>query len=342
MSGDGGRAEYAGCAVSKAVSTSPSTPAPAPASRQGAPAGSPGAAPAGGGRSLAAGLVRLARPRQWVKNVLVFAAPGAAGVLTHAIPLLHALAAFALYCVVASGTYYLNDSIDAEADRAHPTKRLRPVAAGIVPVRLGMTLGVLLLLGGVAAGAAVGWRLSVVLAIYVTVQFLYSFKLKHVPVYDLACVASGFLLRAIAGGVAVGVPVSQWFLIVATFGSLLMVTGKRLAELLELGEQGGAHRATLTSYTPSFLRTVLAISSGGAIIGYALWALDLQTARLHHSDPIFYQLSIAPILLGLLYYTFLVEQGRGAHPERLVTTDRSMQLLGLVWVILFALGVYAH
>jgi decaprenyl-phosphate phosphoribosyltransferase len=135
--------------------------------------------------------------------------------------------------------------------------------------------------------------------------------------------------------------VSEWFLIVATFGSLLMVTGKRLAEQAELGSDRGAHRATLDQYSPMFLRTVLAISAGGAILGYCLWAFSLQTALAHHRDPIWYQMSIVPMIIALLRYTFLVEEGRGAKPEDLVFADRPLQVLGAVWLLLFALGVYA-
>jgi decaprenyl-phosphate phosphoribosyltransferase len=194
---------------------------------------------------------------------------------------------------------------------------------------------------GIGGGAALAWRLGLVLAIYVAVQFGYSLYLKHQPIFDLVTVAAGFVLRAIAGAVAVPVPVSEWFLIVATFGSLLMVTGKRLAEHAELGHDRGAHRATLDEYSSGFLRTVLAISAGGAIVGYCLWAFSLQTALAHHRDPIWYQLSIVPILIALLRYTFLVEGGRGAKPEELVFADRPLQLLGVIWAVLFALGVYA-
>jgi decaprenyl-phosphate phosphoribosyltransferase len=141
--------------------------------------------------------------------------------------------------------------------------------------------------------------------------------------------------------VAIPVAVSEWFLIVATFGSLLMVTGKRVAEHAELGEARGAHRSTLDVYSVSFLRTVLAISAGGAIVGYCLWAFSLQTALAHHGDPIWYQLSIVPWIIALLRYTFLVEGGRGAKPEELVFADRPLQVLGLIWAALFALGVYA-
>lgn len=287
-------------------------------------------------------LVAAARPRQWTKNVLVFAAPCAAGVLDHASPFLRALAAFALFCVVASGSYFVNDALDAEADRAHPVKRLRPVASGAIPVPAAIAIGAALEAVGVAAAALIDWQLAVTMLVYVAVQIAYNLWLKHLPVWDLVCVASGFVLRAIAGGVAVAVPVSQWFLIVATFGSLLMVTGKRLAELLELGEGGGAHRRTLSEYSATFLQTILAISAGGAMIGYALWAFDLRTALRHHSAPIWFELSIVPVLIALLRYTFLVEQGQGARPERLVLGDRSLQLLGLAWVVLLGIGVYGR
>jgi len=291
--------------------------------------------------SVRAGLIRTARPKQWLKNVLVFAAPGAAGVLTHGTELGWTLAALALFCVVASGTYFLNDCLDVTADRLHPEKKNRPLAAGVIPVPVGFAIALVLLVGATVGALAVTWKLTVVLAVYVGVQFLYSLALKHQPVYDLACVAAGFVLRAIAGGVAAHVPVSAWFLIVASFGSLLMVTGKRLAEQVELGEAGGAHRATLDLYTPTFLRTVLAISAGGAIMGYCLWAFSLTTALKTHADPIWYQLSIVPMGIALLRYTFLVEKGHGAKPEDLVLSDRSLLLLGAIWVLLFALGIYA-
>lgn len=304
------------------------------------------ATPTNGPGSVTAGLIRTARPKQWVKNVLVFAAPGAAGVLTHGSELGWTLAALGLFCAVASGTYLLNDCLDAPADRRHPDKRHRPVAAGIVPVPLAATVGAALLAAGVLASLAVTWRLTVVLAIYVAVQAAYGLFLKHQPVYDLACVASGFVLRAIAGGVAAHVPVSDWFLIVATFGSLLMVTGKRLAEKVELGPGAGEHRSTLAVYTPTFLRIVLAVSAAGAMLAYCLWALSIAPSPSagtlpDHGAPLWYHLSIVPMLLALLRYTFLVDQGRGAKPEDLVFSDPSLPVLGAIWVVLFALGVYA-
>lgn len=282
------------------------------------------------------------RPKQWTKNVLVFAAPGAAGVLFHGHAFLHVLAAFALFCAVASGVYLLNDAVDAPADRQHPVKRHRPVASGRVSRRLAVSLGAGLMVVGIALGALLRLQLGLVLGIYVVLQVAYSVYLKHLPVYDITCVAGGFLLRAIAGAVAVPVALSEWFLIVTTFGSLLMVTGKRLAEHAELGEGRGGHRATLDAYSLSFLRIVVAMSATGAVVGYSLWAFGLEAAAvaLHHHDGIFFQLSIVPILLGLLHFTRLIDQGGGSRPEELVLRDRHLQILGLVWLVLFAVGVY--
>jgi decaprenyl-phosphate phosphoribosyltransferase len=291
---------------------------------------------------LAMGLLKTARPKQWSKNLLVFAAPGAAGILTQITPLVRSFLAFVIFCVVASGTYFVNDAIDAEADRRHPTKRNRPIASGVLSPQAGWVIGVALLAAGASAGVLLSWKLGVTLGVYVALQFAYSYRLKHLPIYDLAAVAAGFILRCIAGGVATGVPVSEWFLLVATFGSLMMVTGKRMAEHSELGERRGAHRKSLDAYSMTFLNVVLGISAGGAILGYCLWAFSLQTALEHHGHPIWYQLSIVPMLLALLRYAYVVEGLGGGKPEDLVFADRSLQVLGLAWAALFALGIYAH
>lgn len=298
--------------------------------------------PTGGRRttSIPMGVLRTMRVKQWTKNVLVFAAPGAAGVLTHTTPLLHTLAAFGLFCAVSAGTYFLNDALDAPADRKHPVKCHRPVAAGVIGVPAALVMAAALMAGGVALGTLLRAQLGIVLGIYVVLQIAYSSYLKHLPIYDLTCVAGGFLLRAIAGAVAVPVTVSEWFLIVTTFGSLLMVTGKRLAEHAELGEDRGGHRATLDAYSTTFLRIVVALSATGAVVGYSLWAFSLQTAAIHHHDGIYYQLSIIPVLLALLHFTFLIDRGKGARPEELVLGDHQLQLMGVIWAVLFALGVY--
>ena len=286
------------------------------------------------------GLVREARPRQWVKNVLVFAAPGAAGVLDDWGALWRTVVTFVAFCLVSSGTYFWNDVLDVAADRLHPTKRYRPIASGTVPVPLGKAVGTGLLVAGVALGASTGhWKTVAVLVTYVALTLSYSAWLKHVAVVDLIAVASGFVLRAMAGAAAADVPMSTWFVLCTTFGSLFIVSGKRYAELRELGEEGASTRATLEAYSLSYLRLVLSISVGATILAYCIWAFD--TAELAGADFPFYELSIVPMLLALLRYLLILEQGHGGAPEEVFTADRSLQLFGALWLVTFGLGVYA-
>ena len=289
---------------------------------------------------MVGGIVQTMRPRQWVKNVLVFVAPAAAGILAHRRPLADSAAAFVVFCLAASGTYCINDVLDRNADRMHPTKRDRPIAAGVVPVPIAVVVGSLLLAAAMGGSAAIGRpKLAVVVVAYVATTLVYSAWLKHEPVVDLGAVAAGFVLRAIAGGVAANVPLSNWFLIVACFGSLFMVTGKREAEIKLLGDEGAGHRATLEDYTPSFLRYVRSVSSGVAMTAYCLWAFE--RAKGAHGA-IWYELSIVPFVLAILRYGLLVDAGHGGAPEDVVLEDRVLQLLGAVLLALFAVGVYTR
>jgi decaprenyl-phosphate phosphoribosyltransferase len=290
-------------------------------------------------RSLGAGLLRTARPLQWTKNLLVFAAPGAAGVLDNWPELGQAVLSFVAFCLAASGVYFWNDSLDVEADRRHPTKRFRPIAAGVVSVRTGQIVGSLLLaLGCGVAGLTGRWETVGILATYVVTTIAYSLWLKHVAVVDLVVIASGFVLRAAAGAVAVDVVMSKWFVLCTVFGSLFIVTGKRYAELREMGPDAGEVRPTLAAYTPAYLRVVLTMSCGAAVISYCQWAFE--TKELSGSDLPFYELSIVPMLTALLRYALVLEDGHGAAPEEVFANDRVLQLLGLAWVVVFGLGVY--
>jgi decaprenyl-phosphate phosphoribosyltransferase len=288
-------------------------------------------------RSLPRALVRAARPKQWAKNVLVFAAPAAAGVLSHGHILADSLLALVAFCFAASGTYFLNDVADVEADRRHPTKRLRPIAAGELPVRLATTVGTALVLCGLGLALVVRWELVVVVAIYLTLTLSYTAWLKHVAVIDIAVVASGFIIRAIAGGVATELPISQWFLIVASFGSLFVVAGKRYGEHREMGDDRGDTRSILELYTLPYLRYVWMIASGVAITAYCLWAFEQSTGR---SGLPWFELSIVPFVIALLRYALLLETGHGSAPEDVILGDRTLQIVGVVWVALFACAVY--
>ena len=287
------------------------------------------------------GLVRIARPKQWLKNVLVYAAPGAAGVLSHGQAAGRATAAFGVFCLAASGTYFLNDAIDAPADRHHPVKRLRPVAAGQVPAPVAVVGGIVLLAAAIAlAWVLSGSRLAAVVAVYAAVATAYSLRLKHEPVIDLACVSSGFVLRAIAGGVATHVPLSNWFIIVSSFGSLLVVAGKRSAEHAELGDLRSVHRPALGAYPPSFLRSVRLLAASVTVTAYCLWAFQRSVQSGHGHHPIWFELSIVPFVLAILYVEFRFECGHGDAPEELALRDRHLQVLGLLWIVMFVAGIY--
>ena len=295
--------------------------------------------PAGWKYTVPGGLLRTARPRQWIKNVLVFAAPGAAGISITPGHLAPVIGAFAAWCLVSSGTYLLNDALDVEADRLHPKKRLRAVAAGVVPVGTARVAGGALLAAGI--GAPLLWGapgVAGIIALYAVITLSYSLWLKEMAIVDLAAVASGFVLRAISGGIAAHVAISDWFLIVASFGSLFMVAGKRHAEHVDLREGRGAHRATLEEYSLGFLSYVRSVSSGVAILAYCLWAFEKAKVA---GDPVLFQLSIIPFVMAILRYALLLDAGRGGAPEEVVLGDRALQVMGLVWVLLFAAGVYA-
>jgi decaprenyl-phosphate phosphoribosyltransferase len=283
-------------------------------------------------------LLKEARPKQWAKNILVFAAPGAAGVLNEWGSLWRTLLCFVALSLTASGTYFWNDIFDVEADRVHPTKCRRPIAAGLVSINTARIIGTLLLVSGIAVGFIPDWRCGVAVIVYVVLTVSYSTVLKHQPVLDLLAVAGGFVIRAIAGAEASSVEMSTWFLLCASFGALFIVTGKRYAEMKELGEGNGSTRSTLMAYSLDYLRMVLAVSLGATLVAYCTWAF--ATKEISGSSWPSYELSIIPMLAALMRYLLALEQGRGGAPEEVFASDRTLQVLGLIWVIIFGLGVY--
>lgn len=282
--------------------------------------------------------VRAMRPRQWVKNVLVLTAPVAAGSLLQPAVLLNTLWAFVAFCLVSASIYLINDVRDVEADRAHPKKRFRPIAAGELRPNTALAIAATTLAAGIALGVVVAPLLAITLATYWVLQVAYSVFLKNQPILDLAVVASGFLLRAIAGGVASGIPLSQWFLLVAAFGSLFMVAGKRYSEIRELGPDAGT-RASLARYTDTYLRFVWTVACTAVIMSYSLWAFE-QSGEVELFRIPWHAVSIAPFTLALLRYAYVIDTGRAGEPEGVVLSDRVLQALGLLWVVPVAIGVF--
>jgi decaprenyl-phosphate phosphoribosyltransferase len=277
---------------------------------------------------------RTARPKQWTKNLLVVAAPLAAGELLDPDVALATAAAFVAFCLMSSAAYHVNDVADREADRAHPRKMNRPVASGALSVQAAVVVAVLLALVSLAISWVADPGLLALVASYGVLQVLYTFWLKHEPVMDIMVVASGFLMRAVAGGLAASLPISQWFLLVAGFGSLFMVAGKRYSELHTLGSEAGTRRS-LVRYTDTYLRFVWSIAAAATVMSYSLWAFEMSQGT---SEP-WHMVSIGAFVLGLLRYAVDIDAGTAAEPEDIVLGDRVLQAIGLVWLVVVALGI---
>ncbi|GAA2321773.1 decaprenyl-phosphate phosphoribosyltransferase [Streptomyces kunmingensis] len=288
---------------------------------------------------LPAGLVRTARPRQWVKNILVVAAPAAAGELFARHALGQLAVVFVLFTAAASAVYLINDARDAEADRAHPVKRNRPVAAGLVPVPVAYAVGgSLAVLAPVAAAVLCNPVTAALLTAYVGMQLAYCVSLKHVLVVDLIVVTTGFLMRAMIGGLALGIPLSRWFLITTGFGALFMVSAKRYSEAVQMGGRAGATRALLTEYTTGYLRFVWQLAAGVAVLAYCLWAMEEGGVARSSLLP-WRQLSMVAFIVAVLRYAVFADRGTAGEPEDVVLRDRALAVIGLVWLAMYGLAV---
>jgi decaprenyl-phosphate phosphoribosyltransferase len=284
-------------------------------------------------RGIAApALLAACRPGQWTKNLLVAAAPLADGTLTDPAVLGHTGVAFVSFSAAASAGYLANDVADADADRRHPAKAGRPVASGALPAGRAVAWAVTLAAGSLVAAMASGWQLAATVTVYLTVTVVYSLVLKHERVFDIAAVAAAFLLRAIAGGTASGIELSRWFLIVAAFGALFLVAGKRYSELVTHGADSGTRRA-LADYSPSYLRFVWSTAAAVTIGAYCLWAFEVGAS-------VWGPLSVAPFVLAILRAALDMDQGTVEDPERALATDPVILSLALTWVVLFAASAY--
>ena len=277
------------------------------------------------------------RPRQWIKNVLVIAAAGAAGALGRDdVPVRVALACVA-FCLLASGIYAINDVRDVAEDRLHPRKRFRPVAAGELGSRFALGLGIGLIAAGLLLCALITPLLAAVGAGYLALTLSYTLVWRHVLLLDVIAIAGGFVLRAVAGGVAAPVTLSRWFVLVVTCSAVFVAAGKRQAELLRTERAGASRRRVLAQYTHGRLRVILATSGGIALFAYCVWAFELPVVN---SVP-WRLLTVVPFAACLLRYGALVRAGDGEAPEELILSDRWLMMAGAAWLVLFALSVHA-
>jgi decaprenyl-phosphate phosphoribosyltransferase len=289
--------------------------------------------PAPARKPLGQVLLRAARPRQWSKNLLVLAAPCAAGVIDRPLVAAQVLGAFVVLCLLSSATYLINDVRDLQQDRLHPRKRSRPIAAGEISTRTALRTSAVLALLGIAGATAITPSLGLVAVGYLALTASYSLLWRRVVVADILAIAAGFVLRAIAGGVATDIYLSRWFVIVTASCAIFLVAAKRYAELREHVGPGPV-RATLRRYSITGLRLLLLAASSTGGVAYVAWAFTRPT------HVAWYALSIAPFLLWLARYGSLVGAGAGQAPEELILRDRALMALSVIWALLFLGGVY--
>jgi decaprenyl-phosphate phosphoribosyltransferase len=292
----------------------------------------------GGLRASASTWLRAVRPRQWIKNVTVLSAPAAATVLGHPAVVARTSAALAVFVVASAGTYLLNDAHDVECDRRHPVKQRRPVAAGEISVSAAICAG--LAAYGLALSGAflLTQEFGLVVTAYLLMTVAYSWWLKQVAVLEMMLVASGFLLRAIGGGVVNHLPLSRWFLLVSAAGALFIVCGKRQAELQALGNDAAAPRPVIRQYSAIWLQQTATIALTATVLGYCIWAFQYLG---HEVLQVLLAVSVAPFTAALLRYTQLLDQGRGERPEHYLVRDRFLVAAILTCAALLFLGLYA-
>jgi decaprenyl-phosphate phosphoribosyltransferase len=280
--------------------------------------------------------IRTTRPRQWPKNLLVFAAPLAAGSLGRDHGFDYALLAMFAFAWASSAVYLVNDVVDVERDRRHPVKRNRPIASGALPERHAIVLAVLATVFAVGAGVAIREPLLVLtIVVYLGESFLYSFWLKHVPFVEMVLVATGFLLRVLGGAAATHVILSIWFLLVCSLGALGVAIAKRYTELTSLGDDALRHRPVMRWYRPGMLRVGQLIVGLGMLATYLMWAANETTA----ARP-WHLLSALPLAAALIRFGVLTARQTVRPVEDLIMRDAIMLCFEVAWLLLFCVGLY--
>jgi 4-hydroxybenzoate polyprenyltransferase len=296
--------------------------------------------PATGRRSTLSLLAISLRPEQWTKNLLVFAGVLFGGRLLELDAVLMAIAAFAIFCGLSGAVYVFNDVSDRHADRRHPLKQARPIASGDLPAPAALCAAAVLTVVSMTGALLVSPALAAVAAGYVVLLLLYSVALKHVVIIDVLTIAGGFVLRAIAGAVAVSVPIGSWLLICTTLLALFLALSKRRHELLLLGDSAVDHRRILDEYSPYLLDQMIAVVTASTLIAYTVYATSGDTAlRLGTSR---LGLTIPFVLYGIFRYLYLVHQKRGGgSPAATLLTDRPLVICVGLWVGTSALLMYS-
>jgi 4-hydroxybenzoate polyprenyltransferase len=274
-------------------------------------------------------LIRSMRPRQWTKNVFLFAALVFDGKLFHLHDLLRTLAGFGLFCLISSAVYIFNDLMDVEADRQHPIKKNRPIASGALPVPAAIGAGICLALIALIPGYLLTWQFCLTILVYFALMLAYSRWLKHIPILDVLILSAGFVLRVHAGTTLIVVDrFSPWLYVLMTLLSLYLGFGKRRAELALLATAAGSHRKVLDGYTLPLLDQFITIVSGTTIVAYSLYTFFRPEAPGNHA----LMLTIPFMVYAIFRYLYLIQvKHAGGEPEDILLTDRPFQISIFLW-----------
>jgi len=291
----------------------------------------------GGAWRSAVGLVQTLRPHQWIKNLFVLAPIVFAKHLTHPSIIQGALGAFAIFCVLAGAVYTLNDLVDIEADRMHPVKRHRPIASGAVPVAVAKAAVVVLVIGALAASLLRPPGFIAVAASYFTLNLAYSFWLKKVAYVDVVCIAAGFVLRVLAGGMATGTPVSYYMIACTAFLALFLGFGKRQHELASRG--GTKRRKALERYGPRALMVAMAVTGTAAVATYLAYTLDPDTQRFFRTERL-WPTTFHPIFGVVRFLQLVAGRPKAESPTQEMLRDTPFVLNVMTWVAVIIVIVY--
>ncbi len=286
-------------------------------------------------------LLEALRPYQWTKNVLVFVALVFAQELGEPGKVALSFAAFAIFCAASSAVYLFNDIADRDRDRRHPEKRHRPIASGRLSPSVAAAFGLMLAAVALAGAWAVNLQLLGVIGGYLVLQLAYNLALKRQPIVDTLCVAAGFLLRVVAGAVAIGAPMSSWLLVCTTFGSVFISFAKRRHEFSTLTADAAAHRESLAGYSKTTLDQFLVVSATATLLSYALYTADDETVAKFGDSRLI--LTLPVVLYGIFHYLHLVQQDEGAgDPSLALVRDRKLLITVAMYGALVVLLLYAR
>lgn len=274
----------------------------------------------------------LIRVKQWLKNLMIFFPPFLGGALLSPNAMLSGLLPFAAFSALSSATYIFNDIADLEGDRLHPVKQHRPLPSGRISKTLAVSLAVALALGACTVSLIFARAILPYLCLYLLVSMIYSLSFKNLPVLDLFCISSGFIIRLMAGGAIFSVPVSEWLFLSVLLLSLFLSTGKRLSEKTLLGVNAAGHRKVLASYPAGYLDGILFMTGAAVLVTYSMYAVNRHSPLLLATVPL--------CCFGLMRYILRVKSGGGGDPTESLTKDLPLFVTGLLWACMVGWGIY--